>query len=59
MAEDGASDDLVDETKEECAEERRGVLSEARGELVKILASRLHMGQKVLHVVSHTSTQKA
>lgn len=59
MAEDEASDDRKEETKEDWAEERRGVLSDAGGSPVMVLASRLHTGQKVRHVVSHPSTQEA
>jgi hypothetical protein len=33
--------------------------SDAGGSPVLVLASRLHTGQKVLHVVSQESTQKA
>ena len=38
---------------------RSGVLSEADGSSVLILASCLHTGQNVLHDVSQTSTQVA
>lgn len=38
---------------------RSGVLSEAGGSSVLVLASRLHTGQNVLHDVNHESTQAA
>lgn len=65
MAEDDASDDLIDEestedaTEDDGLAESNGVDSEAGGPLVLVLASRLQTGQKVLHEVSQESTQKA
>ncbi|KAF2290959.1 hypothetical protein GH714_017379 [Hevea brasiliensis] len=61
-----ASDDVDlkdDNTEEEAIEagldESNGVDSEAGRSPLLVLASRLHTGQKVLHVVSQESTQKA
>ena len=63
MAEDDANDDLtddsIDEATEEGVDESNGVRSDAGGSPVLVLASRLQTGQKVLHVVSQASTQKA
>lgn len=64
MADDDASDDLNDDNKEDEAietglDESNGVDSEAIGSPMLVLASRLQTGQKVLHVVSQESTQKA
>ena len=50
---------IDDEAKEDGLEESNGVDSDAGGSPVLVLASRLHTGQKVLHVVSQESTQKA
>lgn len=62
MASDDA--DLKDDNNEEEAteaglDESNGVHSEAGGSPFLVLASRLHTGQKVLHVVSQESTQIA
>ena len=64
MAEDDANDDLTDdniedEPTEEGVDESNGVRSDAGASPVLVLASRLQTGQKVLHVVSQASTQKA
>lgn len=62
IAEDEANDECTDENGVEEgveAEESSGVHSEAGGFPVLVLASRLHMGQNVLQVVSHESTQTA
>lgn len=63
MAEDDANEDLTDDNTEEATElgvdESNGVLSDAGGSPVLVLASRLQTGQKVLHDVSQESTQKA
>ena len=52
-------DSMDDEAKEDGLDESNGVDSVAGGSPVLVLASRLHTGQKVLHVVSQESTQKA
>lgn len=61
MAEDDGNDDLKDDdnTDDEGLDESNGVCSVTRGLPVLVLASRLQMGQKVLHVVSQPSTQVA
>lgn len=65
MAGEDATDDraegdrMGEETTDAELDERRGVLSDARGSPVAVLASRLHTGQKVLQDVSHASTHKA
>ncbi|OMO50316.1 hypothetical protein CCACVL1_30512 [Corchorus capsularis] len=63
MADDDANEDLNDDNMEEDMElgvdESNGVLSDAGGSPVAVLASRLQTGQKVLHVVSQASTQFA
>lgn len=64
MADDDANEDLNDDTTEDEAiepalDESNGVDSEAVGSPMLVLASRLQTGQKVLHVVSQESTQKA
>lgn len=56
--------DLKDDSTEEDAkdaglDESNGVDSDAGSSPLLVLASRLHTGQKVLHVVSQESTQKA
>lgn len=64
MADNDAADDLAEDKAEEEAtdagfDESNGVLSDAGGSPVIVLASRLQTGQKVLHDVSHESTQNA
>ena len=62
MAEDDANEDLTDDNREDTelgVAESNGVLSDAGGSPVLVLASRLQTGQKVLHVVSQQSTQNA
>jgi len=64
MADDDATDDLAEDKAEEEAtdtglDESNGVLSDAGGSPVQVLASRLQTGQKVLHDVSHESTHNA
>lgn len=61
--EDDANDNLADEEATEEGEagpdESKGVLSDAGGIPVAVLASRLQTGQNVLHSVSQASTQAA
>ncbi|KAF9661622.1 hypothetical protein SADUNF_Sadunf19G0088000 [Salix dunnii] len=52
-------DSMDDDANEDGLDESNGVDSVAGGSPVLVLASRLHTGQKVLHVVSQESTQKA
>ena len=55
MADDDANEDLTDDNTEDTelgVDESNGVLSDAGGSPVLVLASRLQTGQKVLHVVS-------
>lgn len=52
-------DRMEEEAKEAGPDESNGVDSDAGESPVLVLASRLHTGQKVLHVVSQESTQKA
>ncbi|KAL4285156.1 hypothetical protein GQ457_16G020070 [Hibiscus cannabinus] len=63
MADDDANEDRVYDNAEDATElgvdESNGVLSDAGGSPVLVLASRLQTGQNVLHVVSQESTQKA
>lgn len=64
MADDDASDDRKDDdgdeaTKEARDDESKGVLSDAGGTPMAVLASRLQTGQNVLHVVSQESTHIA
>ncbi|KAG5575710.1 hypothetical protein H5410_055844 [Solanum commersonii] len=61
IADDEANDDLRDdnEDKEARLEESNGVDSDAGGSPLLVLASRLQMGQNVLHDVSHASTHIA
>lgn len=63
MADDDANEDRTDDNAEEDmvlrVDESNGVLSDAGGSPVLVLASRLQTGQKVLQVVSQESTQKA
>lgn len=59
-----SADDLTEECREEevkddAADESNGVLSEAGGSPVFVLASLLHTGQKVLQEVNHESTHAA
>lgn len=57
---DLTEDNTEDEATEAGLDESSGVRSDAGGlSLVLVLASRLHTGQKVLHVVSQASTQEA
>ena len=63
IAEDEASDDLAEDKTEDAidagVDESKGVDSEGGGSVKPVLASRLQTGQKVLHEVSHESTQAA
>ena len=63
MAEDEASDDLAEDKTDDAidagVDESKGVDSEGGGSVKPVLASRLQTGQKVLHEVSHESTQAA
>jgi len=63
MAEDEASDDLAEDKTDDAidagVDESKGVDSEGGGSVKPDLASRLQTGQKVLHEVSHESTQAA
>ncbi|KAJ6744810.1 hypothetical protein OIU79_031024 [Salix purpurea] len=52
-------DSMDDDANEDGLDVSNGVDSVAGGSPVLVLASRLHTGQKVLHVVSQESTQKA
>lgn len=56
MAED--DDNTEVEATEAGVDESKGVHSDAGGSTILVLASRLQTGQKVLHDVSHESTQK-
>lgn len=57
--EDLKDDNTEEEAKEAALDKSNGVLSDAGGSPVLVLASRLHTGQNVLHEVSQASTQKA
>lgn len=64
IAEDGANDDLTDDNAEDelteaGLDDSNAVDSDAGGSPVLVLASRLQMGQKVLHDVSQASAQVA
>lgn len=62
MADDEAIDDLKEDKAEDAereADDSNGVDSDAGGSPLLVLASRLQTGQKVLHDVSHASTQRA
>lgn len=59
MADDDLAEDKAEEATDAGLDESNGVLSDAGGSPVLVLASRLQTGQKVLHDVSHESTQYA
>lgn len=59
IADDLNEDRAEEDRKDDEADESSGVLSEAGGSPLAVLASRLHTGQNVLHEVSHESTHTA
>lgn len=59
IADDLNEESAEEDRKDDAADESNGVLSEAGGSPLAVLASRLHTGQNVLHEVSHESTHTA